>query len=84
MSNDSTTRRRWFSYNLRSLFVLITIAAIGLGWVAYERRQSQREIQVAEQLKASGAAVMVAGLFDPAIRWDTAKPAEQPSWWRRA
>ena len=39
------TRRRWFHFSLRSLFVLVVIAAIPCAWVAYslswlrERRQ---------------------------------------------
>ena len=29
-------RRRWFSFSLRTLFVVVTIAAIAGGWVMYQ------------------------------------------------
>jgi tetratricopeptide (TPR) repeat protein len=79
MSEAPSTRRRVFSFSLRSLFVLVTLAAIGLGWVANERRQSRREMEIAERLEASGATVSFTGRFDPLYdqSW------EGPSWWRR-
>jgi hypothetical protein len=78
--------RRWFSFSLRSLFVLVTLAAIGLAWVAYERTQSARQLQIIEKIKlgSAGVEIEVAGLFDAAEPGDLNMPAEQPSWWRRA
>src|SRR5579863_10202776 len=78
MSEAPLTSRRWFSFSLRSLLILVTLAAIGLGWVAYERNQSQREMQIAEQIKATGATVEFSGRFDPSYPW------VEGSWWRRA
>jgi hypothetical protein len=88
MSQSTTAirpqRRRWFSYSLRSLFVLVTVLAAGLAWVASERRQSQREAQIADELRALGATVEFAGLFDiPKDAKPTNSPEEQ-SWWRTA
>ena len=70
------TRRR-FSYNLRSLFVLIAAVSPPVGWLAYERRQSRHELQIAEQLETSGMGVYLAGRFDDFS-------PEPSSWWRRA
>ena len=53
-------RRRWFSYSMRSLFLVITVVALGMGWVASERRQSQREQEIAEQLMVRGVEVDLA------------------------
>jgi hypothetical protein len=78
MAKEAPTRRRWFSYSLRSLFVLITAVSVPVGWVAYERRQSRHEMQIAEQLKASGASVAFGGVFDPD---DT---SDEPAGWHRA
>ena len=33
---ETKPKRRWFRFSLRSLFVLVTIAGIGAGWVAYQ------------------------------------------------
>jgi len=76
------TRRRC-SYSLRTLFVALTVTAFGVGWAAYERRQSKCEMQIAEQLQAKGVYLTTTGLFDPVLQWDAAKLFEEPSWWRR-
>jgi hypothetical protein len=83
MAEAPPTRRRWFSYSLRSLLVLIALAAVGLAWVAYERRQSQRELLIAEQLQAGGFEVGIGGLFDPDPSDSSWQPGDEPSWWRR-
>ncbi|HEY1602357.1 MAG TPA: hypothetical protein VGG64_22335 [Pirellulales bacterium] len=78
MSDGSTTRRRWFSYSLRSVFFLLTLVAIGLGWVASERKRSERELLIAEDLKTRGARIDIAG------RFDGSDPFSQPAWWQRS
>jgi Leucine-rich repeat (LRR) protein len=70
--------RRWFSYSLRSLFVIVTLAAIGVAWVASERRQSRDELEIAEQLRAAGGSVRCCGAFDPDDK------SLEPPWWRKA
>jgi hypothetical protein len=69
--------RSWFSYSLRSLFGLVTLTAIGLGWVANERRQSRREMEIVEQLETRVAGVSFVGQFDRS-------PYNDQSSWRRA
>jgi len=92
-----TTRRR-FSYSLRSLFVLITLAAVGMAWIADERRQSQYEMEIAEQLQARNETVTshsgrrietvfvyTAGRFDPHIPdiYAFFNVEIEASWWRQ-
>lgn len=36
--NDEQPRRRWFQFRLRTLLVLTTVVAVGLGWFLRERR----------------------------------------------
>lgn len=49
-----------------------------MAWVAKERRQSQREQQIAEQLTEAGAAILFGGPYDhPDVSED------EQSWWRR-
>jgi hypothetical protein len=33
---ETKPKRRWFRFSLRTLFVLVTIACTGAGWVAYQ------------------------------------------------
>jgi hypothetical protein len=49
MLRASKFRGRWLSYSLRSLLLLVSRPAIVLAWVAYERRQSARELQIAKR-----------------------------------
>ena len=73
-------RRRWFSFSLRSLIVFVTLAAIGIGWVASERAQSRRELEIAERLEGDGAAdVWFAGPSDAV--GSPFDPPEKESWW---
>ena len=48
-------RRRWFRFSLRTLLILVAVAAIPMAWVAHERRQSEKERLVAEQLLKQGS-----------------------------
>ena len=64
MDEKPTTRRRWLSFNLRSLFVCVTLLAVGTAWLANERNQSRRELQVVEMLGDNVDDSYVAGLFE--------------------
>jgi hypothetical protein len=73
-------RRRWLSFSLRSLFVFITLLAIGLGglsWVITERTQSQRELDIAARLRGVDATVEFAGLFDAPRNFNLADEMEE-------
>jgi hypothetical protein len=69
--------RRWTKFTLRSFFIFITLVAIVMGWIAYERAESRRELEIAGQLMASGATVL---LGDP--YFDSPRRRMAPSWWR--
>src|SRR4051812_35008703 len=43
-----TTRRRWLSFNLRTLFALVTVLGVAGGFVARERAISARQQQIVE------------------------------------
>ena len=75
-------RRRWFSYSLRTLIVFVTLAAIGMAWVAKERSHPQRELQIADDLQSQRVAIEFAGEFDPPSR--RFYGGDKPSWLRSA
>lgn len=49
--------RRWLSFSIRGLFLLVLLAAIGMGWIASIRTQHQREKAIAKQIEALDGAV---------------------------
>lgn len=69
---DRPVRRRWLSFSLRALFILTTLAAIGMGVVA-NRAHRQRAAVMA--VKASGGSVY----YDWQIETEGKQASEEPS-----
>lgn len=74
-------RRPWFSlsFGLRTLFVLVTVLALPGAWVAMERRQSAREVQIAKNLREAGWELELGGPFDS---YPPFGPVESQGSWR--
>ncbi len=45
MNEGHQPRRRWFRFSLRTLFVVVTVFAVWLGWNARQVRQRERMLQ---------------------------------------
>ena len=74
------TRRRWFRFSLRTLLVATLVFGAVMGWVVKERRQSEREGEVAKELLRAGCTVEFAGPYDTIEVHYEEKPQ---TWWRR-
>jgi hypothetical protein len=75
-----TSRRRWFRFSLRTLLIFVIVVAIPLAWIAKERRQSQHELRLAEELdKRNAVSVTLGGPFD---EWGHRKKNTPQAWWR--
>src|SRR5438128_2274316 len=56
--------RRWFRFSLRTIFVVVTVLAIALGWNAHRLRERQKLLALIQSLPELGWAYKV----DPYIR----------------
>jgi hypothetical protein len=61
MSEDPKPRRRWFSWSLRTLFVVIAIPAVFLGWIAQDFHRAMHRSAERERIIALGGRVGIAG-----------------------
>jgi hypothetical protein len=50
-----TPKRRWYQFSLKAMLVVMTLACVGLGWLAYERNElRKREVAIAAIEKLGG------------------------------
>ncbi|HEY1601352.1 MAG TPA: hypothetical protein VGG64_17250 [Pirellulales bacterium] len=54
MTQSPTTRRRWFQFGLSTLFVLVTVLAVWLGWELHIVRERQA---IRQRIAESGGRV---------------------------
>ncbi|HEY2841862.1 MAG TPA: leucine-rich repeat domain-containing protein, partial [Pirellulales bacterium] len=84
MSQTSGGRRRWFQFTLRGLILFVALVGAAAAWIGYQRRESQREAPIAEQLRNQGAYVAFVGPFlRPDEYGPDVKPGVVPAWWRQ-
>jgi hypothetical protein len=74
-------RRRWFQFSLGTLFVLVTVFAIWLGW---ELKFIRERNSVRESLRAGSVEIVQSrhwGLIRSDVQLRVGRPAAIP-WWR--
>ena len=70
---NSTPKRRWFRFNLRTLLIAVVLLSLPLGWLTMKMRQAERQRRVVETIREAGGEVsygyQVRGLESPAPAW---------------
>ena len=64
-------KRRWLQFSLKTMLVVMTLASVGLGWLAYERNEVRKRHEAIAAIEKSGGGV----------RFDVEKPF-RPKWLR--
>ena len=59
MSHPTPTHRRWFQFSLRTLFVVVTIFAIWLGWGLNWARERERTLDALRATPSSHARTII-------------------------
>ena len=59
-------KRRWFQYSVRTLLVLVTVAAVPCSWVAVKTQQARRERAIAPAIERIGGTAVWATPSGPA------------------
>jgi hypothetical protein len=72
-------RRRWYQFNLRSLFVVMTLACVGMSWLGIKIQQARRQKEAVEEIKKLGGGVF----YDYQVRVSGVEMAKlKPKWLR--
>ena len=51
MTNTTKPKRRWYQYRLRTLMLLMFVAALGLGWVGWKVQRIRSELKATAELE---------------------------------
>ncbi len=80
MPNPPKTKRRWYQYSLRTLFVLMTLFAIACSWYAVEmQKAAKRRAAIADITRLGGRVYY----YDDSDPYTAGKPPEWFSWLRK-
>src|SRR5947208_648946 len=70
MPSSPKLNRRWLRYSLRALFVFVTLACVGFGWLGWKLRAAHAERRASMALQEHGAEVTFAPTATfPGLEW---------------
>ena len=59
-------RRRWLQYTLRSLFMVMTLACVGMSWLGIKMRAARRQREAVTAIQKLGGWVR----YDYEVDWE--------------
>jgi hypothetical protein len=62
MQTEPNCHRRWFQFSLRSLLIVVTIAAVACAWLAHEARSVQQRMSLRQWIEEGGGACVAIDL----------------------
>ena len=71
-------KRRWFSFSLRTMFIVVTVGGCWLGWHVEHARNCARLLR---DLNSRGAIIQTSLLSTGAIYWQDASRGEKTTSW---
>ena len=77
MTSAARPRLRWFQYSLRSLFIGMFLACIGMSWVSVKMQQARQQREVVEKIWKLGGSVQ----YDYMVSGPRPAPP-RPAWLR--
>ena len=78
-----TKKRRWFQYSLRTLFLLVLLASLGMSWFAVRLEQARRQRAAVTAIIASHGLVYYGYQLDAAGKPVKGVSPFAPAWLRR-
>ena len=82
MNDTRKPRRRWFQFSLRSLFVVMTMACIGMSWVGVKMQKAKKQKEAVEAIVKLGGVVYYDYQLDAAGRLTHRDKPPEPAWMR--
>jgi hypothetical protein len=84
MNETPKPRRRWCQYSLRSLFVVMTAACIGMSWPGVKMREARRQKDTVEEIQKLGGWVWYEHQVDASSsKVLPTTPPPVPAWLRK-
>jgi hypothetical protein len=65
----SVPKRRWFSFSLRTMFVVVTVFAIPLGWLAWEASVVRRRAICLDEVTTGGGYYLTSKGANSRLPW---------------
>ena len=70
MTSPTPTRRRWFRFRLRTLFVLVTVLGVFLGWLGVQLKWIRDRHAAIEWVESINRRVLILSSLPNTMRWE--------------
>jgi hypothetical protein len=82
MNDTRKPRLRWYQFTLRSLFIVMFLACIGMSWVSVKMQRARRQREAVDAIEKVGGAVFYDYEFDSAGVPTPGVEPSSPKWLR--